>query len=329
MYTEYFGLTEKPFELTPNPSFLYLTEVHKEGLAHLKYGVLSQKGFVLLTGEVGTGKTTLLHSLISEIRGQSKVVFLANPIMTAGEFRSYIVRKLGLKTPKDKTDFLVRMEWILHEYAKAGRRVILIVDEAQKLSSELMEEIRLLSNIETSAKKLITILLVGQPEVLELLSREESRALRQRIGLRYHLKPLSLEETQHYIGHRLMVAGALRNGLFDAKAYKTIYRYSQGFPRIINILCDHAMLTAYARGDSSVNSTNIQECASELNYSKDFSYSDQPKFPHRQKHSKIRRWLGTVLMVVFAGMLAAVVGFVLYRSDASWVHSLIRTVLNP
>ncbi len=322
MYTEFFGLNRKPFEMTPDPQFLFLTETHKEGLAHLKYGVLSDKGFVLLTGEVGTGKTTLLHSLINEIGEDVKIVFLANPVMTPPEFRTYLGRKLGIQGGTDKADFLIRTERTLFQFSRDGTKVVLIVDEAQKLSQELLEEIRLLSNIESPKRKLISILLVGQPEVLEILSRDESRALRQRIGLRYHIKPLTQEETDDYVRHRLVVAGAHGNGIFDRKALKMIHSYSRGFPRVVNILCDHALLTAYAKGKKQVVGDYIRECASELDYSDDIGQATL-NFSMAKNGGRNSRRSDMLFFSISMVLVVVIMTLILYRSQVPWVHDIV------
>ncbi len=266
MYIDYFGLHNRPFELTPDPDTLFLTETHKEGLAYLTYGIQSQKGFVLLTGEVGTGKTTLLYTLTRNIRNETLGLFIANPMMTPSEFRIYIARKLKLPNHLNKAEFLVLFERFLKQLLRVGKRFVLIVDEAQKITAELAEEIRLLSNIETAKGKLLTIVLVGQPELLELLSREEMRALYQRIALRYHIRPLSVDECFAYISHRMRVAGTPIEGIFPQETCTLIRRYTHGYPRRINILCDHALITTFSKDEKRVTQQTVEECAAELGY---------------------------------------------------------------
>jgi len=244
--------------------------------------------------------------------------------MSATEFRTFVGRKVGIKDAENKAEFLIEMERALTQYSKYKKKTILIVDEAQKLNSELMEEIRLLSNIETAKRKLITILLVGQPEILELLSKDENRALRQRIGLRYHIKPLNSEETSEYINFRLAMAGAVGNGLFDQRAIQTIYSYSHGFPRLINILCDQALLTAFARGKRTIAGNVIRECASELDFSADLNRSTRTMPVTVQTESKIP-WGDVVFITVVVILVFSIVLMILYRSHAGWVESILNT----
>jgi len=250
MYTSFFGLIEKPFAITPDPRYLYLSERHAEALAHLLYGINEAGGFIQLTGEVGTGKTTVVRTLLSRIPQHADVAVILNPRVTAMEFLLTICAELGLgldeadrSSAKEMVDALNRRLLAAHS---EGRRVILIVDEAQNLSAEVLEQVRLLTNLETATHKLLQIILIGQPELRELLDRNDLRQLAQRITGRYHLNPLSRDETQEYVRHRLRVAGA-SGEIFTPAALREVYRLSSGIPRVINVCCDRALLGAYTQ----------------------------------------------------------------------------------
>lgn len=272
MYETFYGLKENPFNVTPNPEYIYLGENHKEALAQLLYGVREKKGFIVITGEVGTGKTTLIHYLLDKMDGNShtRTAFLFNPKLTVNDFIQYILEDLGVKVQgHTKGEYLHNLHrYLLNAYRK-DERVVLIVDEAHGLNPELLEEIRLLSNLETSKSKLLQIVLVGQPELDRTLSREEFRQLRQRINLRYHLPPLSEKETKEYIEKRLRIAGA-RDPLFTDKAIKEIYMKSGGIPRLINILCDNALLNGYALDKKVVDERSVKEVAKDLKLGKNY-----------------------------------------------------------
>ncbi|MGZ3523258.1 MAG: ExeA family protein [Thermodesulfobacteriota bacterium] len=272
MYENFYGLKENPFNVTPNPEYIYLGENHKEALAQLLYGVREKKGFIVITGEVGTGKTTLIHYLLDKMDGNShtKTAFLFNPKLTVNDFIQYILKDLGVRVQgQTKGEYLHNLHrYLLNAYQK-DERVVLIVDEAHGLNPELLEEIRLLSNLETSKSKLLQIVLVGQPELDRTLSREEFRQLRQRINLRYHLPPLSVKETSQYIERRLRVAGS-REPIFTEKAIREIYSRSEGIPRLINILCDNALLNGYALGQKRVDAMSVREVAKDLGLRKDY-----------------------------------------------------------
>lgn len=234
MYTAFFGLREKPFNLSPSPRFLYLSEGHKEALSLLTYGVQERKGFILLTGEVGSGKTTVIQALLRNLDKSVKYIYLSNPSLSPENFLEYLSYSVFRKKIrfKSKADFLLQFESFLKLCLQHQRIFILIIDEAQKLSFEVLEEIRLLSNMETAEEKLINIFLIGQPELNHNLSDPKARAILQRISIRYHLPPLGLRETEEYIETRLNVAGSSgRGGIFSEGAIKAIYRYSQGYPR--------------------------------------------------------------------------------------------------
>jgi general secretion pathway protein A len=269
MYESFYGLRENPFSVTPNPEYIYLGENHREALAQLLYGVKERKGFVVITGEVGTGKTTLIHYLLDRLNGNhTKTALLFNPKLTVDDFIQYILKDLGVRVQgKTKGEYLHNLHRYLLSAYQRDERVILIVDEAQGLKPELLEEIRLLSNLETSRSKLLQIVLLGQPELDKTLSQSGFRQLRQRINLRYHLAPLSEKETSEYIGKRLRIAGA-KEPIFTERAIKQIYLESGGIPRLINILCDNALLNGYALDQKRVNESSVKEVAKDLDLRK-------------------------------------------------------------
>lgn len=246
MYAKFYGLSESAFALTPDPRYLFLSEPHKEALASATYGVQERKGFVLILGEVGTGKTTLIRHLLGRFGPDIKTVFVFNPAVSFLELLQIILRDLELPCPSlRRVEMLDALNDFLLKESAAGRYVVLIIDEAQHLSPAVLEEIRLLSNLETAHGKLIQILLVGQPELGEKLGRPELRQLRQRIGLVAELQPLSYKETVQYVAHRLEVAGRTGQRIFTYGALRTIYRASGGIPRLINVICDKALLLGY------------------------------------------------------------------------------------
>jgi len=267
MYLSFFGLNEKPFAITPDPRYLYLSERHAEALAHLLYGINEAGGFVQLTGEVGTGKTTIVRSLLAQTPKNAEIALILNPKMTAPEFLLTICEELGIGVPdsalgslKDLVDIL--SEYLLRAHA-AGHRVVLVVDEAQNLSPDVLEQVRLLTNLETNTQKLLQIILIGQPELRELLARTELRQLAQRITGRYHLNPLSHDETCAYVRHRLRVAGATTD-IFAPQALNAVFRLSQGVPRVINVICDRALLGAYSLDRHRVTTSLVRNAAAEV-----------------------------------------------------------------
>lgn len=269
MYESYYGLKKNPFSIVPDPQYLYLGTSHREALSQLLYGIKEKKGFIVLTGEVGTGKTILLHYLLDKINtdGQTKAVFLFNPKLSVDDFIHYILRDLGVdaeNTTKGKALYLLSQT--LRAILQKGGQFVLFVDEAQSLGQELLEEIRLLSNLETTEARMIQIVLVGQPELDEFLKEPRFRQIKQRINLRYHLRPLSYKETEEYIEKRLKITGA-KNPLFTKRAIKEIYDYSGGVPRLINILCDNSLLNAFAADQMVVDTECVEEAAKDLQIS--------------------------------------------------------------
>jgi general secretion pathway protein A len=267
MYLSFFGLNEKPFAITPDPRYLYLSERHAEALAHLMYGINEAGGFVQLTGEVGTGKTTIVRSLLAQAPKNAEIALILNPRMTPPEFLLTICEELGIGVPDDSSGSLKDLVDILGGYLLRahgqGKRVVLVVDEAQNLSPEVLEQVRLLTNLETNTQKLLQIILIGQPELRELLARNELRQLAQRITGRYHLNPLSREETAAYVRHRLRVAGATTD-IVSPHALNEVFRLSHGVPRVINIVCDRALLGAYSLDRHRVTPALVRGAASEV-----------------------------------------------------------------
>ncbi len=267
MYTSFFGLNEKPFSITPDPRYLFMSERHGEALAHLVYGVTESGGFMQLTGEVGTGKTTLVRTLLlNRMPSNADVAVVLNPQLSAREFLITICEEIGIAVPTDRSSIKALIDTLNRHLLDAhsdGRRTILVVDEAQNLAPDVLEEVRLLTNLETAKQKLLQIVLIGQPELRDLLARNDLRQLAQRITGRYHLEPLSRDESAQYIEHRLNVAGALGE-IFDAGAKREVFRLSQGVPRLINVICDRALLGAYTVESRHVNRRMVRRAAIEI-----------------------------------------------------------------
>jgi general secretion pathway protein A len=268
MYNEFFGLKESAFNVSPDPRYFFLTPVMREALAGLAYGVQRRKGIILLTGEVGTGKTTLLNQLLDWLRqNHAATAFVFNTRLNVEDLFNYILTDFGIScASRAKSDMLIRLNtWLLDRYvAGEPEPAVLIVDEAQNLSQELLEEIRLLTNLETSSEKLLQIVLSGQPELEWKLKDPKLRQLRQRITLRYRTSQLSLSETLSYIEERLRIAGAKGEPIFPPEAIESIHEYSRGVPRVINVLCEHALINAFAGREKRVSVGLIHEVAREF-----------------------------------------------------------------
>ena len=266
MYTDYFGLTEEPFSIAANPRFLYMSTSHREALAHLLYGMGSDSGFVLLTGEVGTGKTTVCRCLLEQLPENTQVAFILNPRVSVIELLSSICDDLGIGYSGDdgsvKTFVDAINRHLLARHA-SGCNTVVIIDEAQNLSFEVLEQLRLLTNLETNERKLMRIILIGQPELGEMLARPEFKQLEQRITARYHLRPLQREEIGAYVEHRLAVAGR-RKPVFSEQVLSKLYRKTGGIPRLINVICDRAMLGAYVKSKPRVNGSILVKAAREV-----------------------------------------------------------------
>src|SRR5215470_6333852 len=266
MYTAHFGLTEAPFSMTPDPRYLYMSERHREALAHLLYGIGEGGGFVQLTGEVGTGKTTLCRCLLEQLPPEVDVALILNPKLTDIELLAAVCDELGIAYPagtesrKVLVDKLYR--YLLDAHGR-GRRTVLIIDEAQDLAPDVLEQIRLLTNLETSTWKLLQIILIGQPELIRLLGRDDLRQLAQRVVARYHLSPFALEDTRAYIRHRMEVAGQ-KEKIFSDAAMRQAHLASRGIPRLINAICDRALLGAYAQDQRRVDGATMRRAAREV-----------------------------------------------------------------
>src|ERR671937_2453280 len=260
MYLNFYGLREHPFSPTPDPKFLFQSARHREALAQLIYGVRERKGFIVLTGEIGTGKTTLLRTLLERLDASTPVAYVHNSALGIEGLLEYVLQDWGVKsTATSHAQRLCELnEYLIDQHRKGGSPV-LVIDEAQNLSVETLEAVRLLSNFETTSQKLMQILLVGQPELRDKLDLPELRQLKQRIGLRCHIAPLSAEETRLYIRHRLRIAGATDAGIFTDAAVQHITEYSRGVPRVINIVCDHCLLSGYADSKRRIEAGIVRE----------------------------------------------------------------------
>ncbi len=262
MYAEFYGLKELPFVLTPDPRFIYFTPSHTEVMANLHYGIESGKGLVVVTGEVGTGKTTILRWMMQRLDRTVLVAYIFNPRLSVPEFYQHIAVLLDIQKWETKSELLMELGRSLESRHSRGLRTVLIIDEAQGLSPNVLEEIRLLSNFESDTAKQLQIVLTGQPELREVLNDPDLRQLKQRIALRCVIKPLpNVEETERYITSRLLVAGAKRTAIFSAAAIDYIFRCSDGIPRSINNLCDNALLAGFAAGEMTIGRSIIEEIA--------------------------------------------------------------------
>ena len=297
MYLEHFNLTERPFSITPDPRFLYMSMRHREALAHLLYGLGDGGGFVQLTGEVGTGKTTICRCLLEQIPENVDLAVVLNPKVTAIELIATVCDELSIgydasdMSIKSLTDVLNR--YLLDAYAR-GRHTVLIIDEAQNLSTDVLEQVRLLTNLETATQKLLQIILIGQPELRTLLAREDMRQLAQRVTARYHLEPISREETGAYIRHRLQICGSTQT-VFNKRAVDKIQQLSDGIPRLINVLCDRSMLGAFVEGRTQVDVKVVKKAASEVLAENNDG---------REHHGRLPLVLGLLSILLIIGLAA-------------------------
>jgi general secretion pathway protein A len=255
MYEGFYGLKELPFNITPDPKFLYLSPTHQEALQHLKYGLHERKGFIVLVGEVGCGKTTLCRRLLNELdSARFDTALILNPRVTETQMLKAILAELGeSKLARSQVDLVAQINRVLLDRIERGRDIVLIIDEAQNLKVEVLEQLRLLSNLETDKQKLLQIVLMGQPELKDVLALPELRQLRQRILVHYELKHLTRSDTDHYVRHRLVLAGSQGRPYFTRLALWRVHRFSQGIPRIINNICDKSLLAAFIRESDEVN----------------------------------------------------------------------------
>jgi general secretion pathway protein A len=256
MYLDFHGFREKPFNLTPDPRFVFLSKTHKEAFAHLLYGINNRAGFIALTGEVGSGKTTVLRALLSQLDpDHHRTALIFNPCISPTELLQNINREFGIPTnTSNNSTLLDSLNLFLLQQNAAGCTVVLVIDEAQNLEATVLEQIRLISNLETDREKLIQIILSGQPEFVQTLKRNEMRQLSQRINVRYHLQAMDFQDSVRYINHRVEVAGGKSKTIFSRRALKLIYKYSRGLPRLINVACDRALLAGYSRDTARINS---------------------------------------------------------------------------
>ncbi|HKB24794.1 MAG TPA: AAA family ATPase [Methylomirabilota bacterium] len=308
MYASYFGLAERPFSLAPDPRYFYLSDAHREALAHLLYGIGEGGSFVLLTGEVGTGKTTVCRALLEQVPPDVDVAMIFNPRLTSVELLAAVCDEFRVSYPAGTTSLKVLVDALSQALLEAhGRRhrTVLIIDEAQNLAPEVLEEIRLLTNLETTREKLLQVILIGQPELAELLARPELRQLAQRVTARYHLRPLTAEETRAYVQHRMEVAGQQRS-IFAARALRAAHRIARGVPRLLNTICDRALLGAYATGQTRVTAAIVRRAGGEV----------------LGRPPRVRPWLA----VTTAAALIVGAGGALVLLDPAWLRDLV-TVL--
>jgi general secretion pathway protein A len=299
MYTNFYNLKERPFEITPDPDFLFLSESHREALAHLVYSARERKGFTVITGEVGTGKTTLVQAFLSQLNGKVKTAYIFNPKLTSIDFLRYICEDFGLKEEKhSKGQYIAHLHNFLLEHYSRDEQVILIIDEAQSLPPALLEEVRLLTNLETPKSKLLQVILVGQPELNEVLNSHPFRQLKQRVSLRYHLQPLNVEDTKKYIEKRLTNAGAIDPHIFTAKAMEKIYTYSQGIPRVINIISDSALLAGYSENKDIIGPKMIKEAVQKL--------ESRPRVKEKKKN-RVLIWILILVAVITLSVISFMV----------------------
>lgn len=265
MYRKYFNLKEKPFNVTSDPNFLFLSKKHNEAFSHLIYGIKERKGFLEITGEIGTGKTTLCRALLNRLDNGTKTAFILNPDLSQLQLLQVIMEDFGLKVEKKSKMYIFKqLNAFLLEQLSCDNNVVLIIDEAQNLKPSLLEQIRLLSNLETEKEKLFQIVLVGQPELRDRLESPRLRQLKQRIAVRYHILPLERDEVRDYIEHRLSIAGSVGDILFGDDALKAIFDYSKGIPRLINMICDKALLLAFVLETKKINADLVKKSIKEI-----------------------------------------------------------------
>jgi len=283
MYCDFFGFSEKPFTITPNPHFMFLSGIHREAFARLLYGVDSHAGFIALTGEVGTGKTTMLRTLLAQLDSEKyRSALIFNPCLSGEQLLESICNEFGLQVSgKDRFSYLDALNRFLLEQNLAGHTVVLVIDEAQNLAPDVLEQVRLISNLETERDKLIQIILAGQPELEDVLNRHDLRQLKQRITVRCSLTPMSFRDTIDYINHRIRVSGCRIPEVFPTKSVKQIYRFSNGIPRLINVACEQALVMAWTRESLTVTPAISSQVLYEL----------KPSVERNGFWYRITRWL--------------------------------------
>ena len=333
MYLAHYNLNDKPFEITPDPSFIWLGEKHKEGWAALEYGILENKGFLLLTGDIGTGKTVLINYLIKSTEVRSVIATIPDPDLESLDFFNILSDEFQMNKQFDsKGNFLIEFKNFLYEAYGSEKKVLLVIDEAQRLNSELLGQIRALSNIEMANKKLINIFFVGQSEFVNMLREERNEAVRKRITVSYYLDPLTEGETEQYIKHRLNVAGA--NGMiFTHEAICEIYSFTCGYPRLINIICDHALLAGYSKESSMIDVGIIIECEKDLQIlsDKDQTATEEVQeayeFIETPKKQRLSKRIGIFVSLI---MLTVIAGYFLYNFQiANRLLLTIKEIIQP
>jgi general secretion pathway protein A len=266
MYKEFYGLKEMPFNITPDPHFLFFSPSHQEAIQHLRYGISEKKGFIVLTGEVGCGKTTLCRYLLNEVEGKPiETALILNPRVSETQLLQAVLRELGVeKVKQSRQECLEQLNAHLLKLIEAGKDIVLIIDESQNMTFQALEHIRLLSNLETNTQKLLQIILIGQPELKEKLQHKSLRQLRQRILVHYDLQPLSLEELQQYVRYRLIIAGANGRPDFTRAAFKKIHKHSKGIPRLINNICDKSLLAAFVKSKDVITWWDVRRAMKDI-----------------------------------------------------------------
>jgi general secretion pathway protein A len=305
LYCRFYGLTERPFNLAPDPRFLFLTPGHREALAQLMYGVQEHKGFILLTGEVGTGKTILLRTLLARVESRAEVAFVTNSTLGHDEILEYVLADFGIPAAgESRAQRLMALNRFLIDRRRAGVNTVIIIDEAQNLADHTLEQIRLLSNFETPGDKLLQIVLAGQPELRAKLQRPELRQLRQRIGLRCAITPLDPAQVEQYVMNQLRVAGARDRHLFSPAAMRQIAQYSRGIPRMINMVCDHSLLIGYAKQVRRIDAEIVKRAIDYLEEGQ--ARTRRLKMPPPDGWPRVARYTSAALVVSSAGVAALV-----------------------
>jgi general secretion pathway protein A len=333
MYLSHYNLREKPFQLSPDPRFLWLGEQHKEALAALEYGIRTTKGFILLTGDVGTGKTTLINAIIRRWKDNSVIASVSDPKMEIIDFYNFLANSFKMKRRfESKGDFLVKFSHLLFTIYRNNKKLVLIIDEAQRLNHELLEEIRHLSNIELQNTKLLSIILAGQNELNDILRQDINKPIRQRIAINYHLKPLSKKETKDYLRHRLKIAGTERK-VFKTDALPEIMSFSKGYPRLINSICDHSLLTGYVKGVQEIDAKIVKECSKELLLPTERKQEPEQIFKRAANKAMNRTRYdnkSTVAYVLASVLLLLLFGYFLHsRGYISIPHKSVKTDSDP
>ncbi len=311
MYQQFFGFKEKPFNLVPNPAFLFLSKSHEEAMAHLNYAISQGDGFVVLTGEVGTGKTTLCRAFLEDLKEDTEIAYVFNPKLDSIQLLKTINDEFGISSAANNTKELIdTLNTFLLEKSMAHKKILLLIDEAQNLNHDVLEQLRLLSNLETTTRKLLQIILVGQPELTEKLSAYDLRQLGQRITLNCHIRALNFSETREYIRHRIHVASTQSGPRFDVSAFRSIYRYSGGIPRLINIACDRILLTAFVLNRPTINGHIARKAIRELRGRDAASVLSLIRLPH------------VVVILAVLGGLAAGSALLLFDLRPRWFSEL-------